>query len=132
LTWGIGYEAWIDKQTNNWEIFVHAGKATNEFTITPETDLGKLVMLHDFVNAVKVCKAESEQVPFDLSAALVTEIGGSYEMIKGFLTDNALCEILGAAGVTAGAEGIHQAVIHFNNAKTAQKNAEALFDYLKL
>ena len=37
------------------------------------------------------------------------------------------CFIDYAMSVIASAEEIHQAVIHFNNAKNAQKNAEKLF-----
>ena len=130
LNWGIGYKAWIDKQTDNWNIFVHAGKLAKEFTITPETNLGKLVTLIDFVNNTDECKEESDQIPFGIMAAIGAGTVGSAKLIKGALTDDALSEILGTAGITASAEIIHQSVIHFNNAKNAQKNAEKLFEEL--
>ena len=130
LNWGIGYKAWIDKQTDNWKVFVHAGLATKEFMITPETNLGKLVTLLEFVEYVDECKSESDPIPFDIGAAIGAGTVGSAKLIKGALTDDALSEILGASGITASAEVIHQSVIHFNNAKDAQKNAEKLFEEL--
>ena len=131
LTFGIGYEGRvIDDVKDKWKIFVHAGFATKEFTITPRTDLGKLVTLLDFVDNVNDCKKESEPVPVEIMVALATGTGGSAELIKGALTDDALSEILGASGITASAEIIHRSVIHFNNAKNAQKNAEKLFKVL--
>jgi len=65
LNWGIGYKAWIDKQTDNWKVFIHAGDATKEITITPETEDRTVVTLKDFVNAVKECKTESDQIPIN-------------------------------------------------------------------
>jgi len=131
LNWGIGYKArCIDEQNDKWEIFVHAGIATKKIIITPETPDGTVVTLMNFVNAVKECKTESDQLSIDIIAALGAGMAGSGETLKGALTDDALSTILGAGGIAASVEETHQFVIHFNSAKTAQKTAETLFDEL--
>jgi len=130
-SWGIGYEACvIDEQNDKWKVFVHAGDATKEITITSETDLGKLVMLRDFVTNVDECKEESNQIPINVGAAIGAGTGGAAMILKGVLTDDAVFKMSGVAGITASAEEVRQTVIHFNNAKTAQKNAETLFEVL--
>ncbi|HJJ99018.1 MAG TPA: hypothetical protein O0X23_02250 [Methanocorpusculum sp.] len=131
-TFGIGYSARvIDSQNDKWEIFIHAGTDTKNIIITPETPMSTLVTLRDFVNSVDECKTESDQVPANLALAIGSGIYGSIKLVKGVLTDDALSEMLGASGIAASATEIHQFVIHFNNAKTAQKNAETLFGVLQ-
>jgi len=131
LNWGIGYSARvIDQQNDKWEIFVHAGNAKKSVIITPETDLGKLITLRDFVNNVNKCKTESDQITISVGAAIGAGTGGSFAECKGFLTDDALSKMFGAVGIVTSVEEIHQSVVHFNNAKTAQKNAETLFEEL--
>jgi len=129
-SWGIGYEAWIDKQTDNWKVFIHAGLATKEFTITPETDLGKLVMLRDFVNNVNECKEESDPIPFNVIVALGSASAGTLSLLKGATTDDAVLTTAGLAGLGYSVEQLSEFARHFENAKNAQKNAEKLFGEL--
>ncbi|HJJ99291.1 MAG TPA: hypothetical protein O0X23_03670, partial [Methanocorpusculum sp.] len=64
LTFGIGYSSRvIDPQTDEWEIFIHAGGETKSLTITPDTPTETIVTLKDFVSYVDECKEESDQVP---------------------------------------------------------------------
>ena len=120
----------IDDEKDKWILFIHAGAATKRITITPETPTQKLMHLRDFVAAVDECKSESDQLSTNFITALGTGTVGSYETLKGVLTDNSLSTILGAGGIVASTEEIHQFVIHFNNAKNAQTYAEKLFEML--
>ena len=127
-TFGIGYEGRVvDDAKDKWILFIHAGAATKKIIITPETPTQKLMLIWDFVNAVKECKAESDQIPPNLLMALLTGSLGSGGMISGTLYDNAPITSGGVLSVTESVEQIRQAVTHFNNAKNAQKNAELLF-----
>ena len=128
LTFGIGYEGrFIDDEKDKWILFIHAGAATKRITVAAETPAPQLMLIRDFVNAVKECKAESDQVSLDLVQSLTSGLGGSFGVLKGILTDDGVSTILGAGGITYSAEEVHQFVLHFNAAKNAQKNAEKLF-----
>ena len=128
LTFGIGYEGrQIADDKDKWILFIHAGAATKKIIITPETPTQKLMPIRDFVNAVNKCKDESDQISLDLAQSLTSGFGGSFGVLKGFLTDDGVSTILGAAGITYSVEEVHQFVLHFNAAKNAQKNAEKLF-----
>ena len=130
-TFGIGYETHnIDPQSDKWELFIHAGAATKKLIVTPETPTGKMMLIRDFVNAVKDCKEQSDQVPDNLKWSLLSGSGGAGAVVYGGLSDNALITGSGLISVGASIEEMHQAVTHFNNAKNAQKKAEKLFGEL--
>jgi len=130
LTWGIGYEAWIDEQNDNWEVFAHAGVHTKKFTITNETETEKMVTLMDFVEYVDECKAEMDQIPDNAYHAVISSAMGSTGLIGGAVLDNAPAVAAGVVTVSYSVEQIAEFTTHFNNAKNAQKCSEKLFERL--
>ena len=134
LNWGIGYKAWIDKQkdeqNDKWKVFVRAGSATKELTITPNTDLREIITLIDFIKNVDKCKEETDEIPLNILAGLGSGTIAATAILAGAFYDNAYLAM--PAGVTGAitVDEVRQSVNHWNNAIKAQKNAEILFGEL--
>lgn len=127
FSFGIGYEGrQIAVNEDTWVIFIHAGAVTKSIIITPETSTAKLRMIRDFVNAVDECKSESDQLSISLVESLTSGLAGSCGVVKGALTDDSMCAVLGAAGIAYSIEEVHQFVLHLNSAINAQKRAEKI------
>lgn len=98
--------------------------------ITPETDLGKMVALRDFIQNVNKCKEESDQIPSNAFFALTSGIAGSFATVGGSIYNYSPAIASGLATLGYSVEQIAEITKHFNNAKHAQKNAEKLFGEL--